>query len=143
MPCHYQILPDDNLVVKTYFGRVTIRCVLKLLDDVVADPKYRDGMAELDDLSHIEDLDISATDISSLADMLIGTGARKRKPTRKAVIAPHGPGRCAAVGFTALVENKQKFQMGVFENYADAADFLGISDFAGVRRTVAVSVRIN
>jgi hypothetical protein len=142
MPCHYQIFPKENLVAKTYFGRVTTKCILKLIDDFEADPDYREGMMEFDDLSGIEVLDISATDISRLADLLICLGIRKQRPARKAVLVSSGPGRVAAFGFFKPAGCNKRVQFDVFDNLSDAGDFLGVSDFARFWRAMRKDLQV-
>ncbi len=143
MPCHYQILPEENLVAKVYFGRVTTKCVLKLMDDFEADPKYREGMMEFDDLSRVEDLDISATDISHFAELLTGLSVRKRQTTRKAVLAPSGPGRVAAYGFSKLMIGNENIHVAVFDKLSSAAIFLEIKDHSNFKRSLKTEFHIN
>ena len=143
MPCVYQIFPESNLVTTVFFGRVTTRCVLRLFDEFAADPDFRDGMLEFDDLSRVEDLDISATDLSQFAELATGLCARRLKPTRAAMYAPCGPGRVGAYGFCKMVEGNSHFQAEAFDDLADAALFLGVSTNCVVRGAVGVEYRIN
>ena len=143
MPCHYRIFTHENLIAKSFCGRITTRCVLKLLDDIEADPRYRDGMLEFDDLTRVEDLDITATDIMHFADLVVGMEARKRKPTRKAILAGYGPGQVAAHGFCKMVEGAEKYEARVFENLSDAISFLGISNGAIFRKSLMTGVTVN
>ena len=126
MPCHYLIFPQENLVAKSYTGRITARCVLSLLDRMEEDPNYAEGMQEYDDLSEVADLAITATEMGHFADLLSGLSARRRRPTRKAAYAPHGPGRIAARGFEDLVRGNPNYQMRSFDFFEDAMLFLDI-----------------
>lgn len=143
MPCRYKIFVDENLVAKTFFGRVTTQCVLKLLDDIEFDRDYREGMLEFDDLSGISDLAITATDIAHFADLLTGLNLRKRKPTKKAIFAPNGAGRAAAHGFSNLVEGAQGFEVGVFGNFETAMSFLGVESDKDLCRSLETGIVVH
>lgn len=143
MPCHYQIFQKENLVAKTFFGRVTTKCVLNLLDNIESDQKYRDGMLEFDDLSNVADLAITATDIARFADLIVGLNRRKRLPTKKAILAGPGPGRAAAYGFCKMVEGAKGIEVKVFEEYSEALPFLDISSDECLRRFLAVRRVVN
>lgn len=142
MPCEYRIFADMNLIVKTFSGCVTTKCVLELLDRVEEDPNFREGMAELDDLRDVVDLAITATDIGHFAAMVKGFSQGKRRPTKKAVIAPSGPARIAAQGFYSEVEGTKGLEVGVFGDVKDALVFLSIPapDFARFLETNQISV---
>ena len=143
MPCHYEIFPAENLVAKTYCGRVTAKCVLRLLDDIECDRNYQEGMAEFDDLSQVADLAITATEIGHFADLVSGLSKRKRRPTRKAIFAPHGPGRAAAYGFSKMVEGVKGFEVGVFDDVSAAMTFLGIASDRAFDRTLVSGLKVH
>lgn len=128
MPCEYWILPAQNLVVKAYSGRVTAKCVLTMLDELEGDPAYVEGMREFDDLSGVEDLAITATDIAHFADLVSGLRSRRRMPAKKAVFAVEGPSRVGAFGFSKMLENHPSLKVGVFDDLSEAAAFLGVSE---------------
>ena len=143
MPCAYKILEDKYVVAKKYFGRVTTKCVLNLIDAIEEDPKFREGMMEFADLCDVVNLDISATDISHFADLMTGFSLRKRSPTRKAVYAPHGAGRAAAFGFQKLVEGFETLEVGVFATMHEAIDFLRVDDASEFRALDSADFQIN
>ena len=120
--------PHDDLVIKTYSGRVTARCVLSLLDRIEEDERYREGMAELDDMRLVSDLAITATEIGHFVDLLTGFSNRKRRPTRKAVLAATGPARIAAEAFCRETEFMESLKVGVFCEPEDAFQFLGTAN---------------
>lgn len=125
MPCHYKIIPSENLVAKSYWGLVTARCVLQMLDDIEDDALYQEGMAEFDDLSSVTDFAITPSEIDRFADLVTGLSNRKRRPTKKAVFAPSASVRDAANHFSKLVEGSNGVEVGVFENRSEALAFLG------------------
>ena len=143
MPCHHKIFVGENLVAKTFFGRVTTTCVLKLLDDIEFDRDYREGMLEFDDLSGISDLAITPTDIAHIADLLTGLNLRKRKPTKKAIFAPNGAGRAAAHGFSNMVKGVPGIEVGVFGNFETAMRFLGIDSDKDLCRSLEAGIAIH
>ena len=143
MPVGYQIYPERNLIKKTFSGRVTTREVLKILDDIEADIDYREGMMELDDLCAVTDLDITATEIAHFADLVTGLNTGKRHPSRKAVLAPHGPARVAAHGFRKLVEGAEGFDVEVFDDMAKALAYLRIGHDDKFSRSLALGLKVH
>ncbi len=141
MPCHYQIFPQHHLVAKRFTGRVTARCVLKLLDDIESDARYRDGMFEFDDLTEVDDLAISATEIGNFADLIKGLKTRNRRPSKKAILAPHGPGRAAALEFGKLVEGAEDFEVGLFDHISEAFRFLNLEESCKVQRMLELKLK--
>ena len=128
MSCDYQILTNDNLVLKSYFGQITYRCVLDLLDRIEIDPDYREGMFELDDLRGVTDFAITGAEVRKFADLIKGVNTRRRKPTRKAVLSPHAQGQLATLTFAREVEDVPGLEVAVFTDPASALDFLDISN---------------
>lgn len=127
MPCDYRIFSDDNLVVKKYCGRITYRCVLELLDRMEEDPRFHEGMMEFDDLRCISDLAITASELEKFVDLIRSINTRKRRPTRKAILAPSGAARIAAEGFCKEFEGVSKLEIRVFADPETAFAFLGVS----------------
>lgn len=126
MQCSFRIFTEFNLVYKTYPARVTYKTVLALLDALEAEPLFTDGMMELDDLRAVTDLAITATELERFADLITGINIRKRRPSKKAVVAPAGPGRIAALGFNAIMKDIPGPEIGVFDTVDEALAFLGV-----------------
>ena len=143
MPCEYEIFPAQNLVMKRFWGRVTARCVLRMLDDIEEDSLYREGMVEFDDLSELVDLAITASEISEFAGLITGLTTRRRRPTRKAIFAPHGPGKAAAHGFCKMVEGCKDFKVAAFDDCSEAMAFLGLSGDPGPDRLAGCSPTVH
>lgn len=143
MPCHYKIFARENLIAKTYSGRITTRCVLKLLDDIEDDQNYREGMLEFDDLRDISDLAITASDIGHFADLIAGLNARKRQPTKKAILAPYGPARTAAFGFCKMVENAKGIEIEVFDETTEAFKYLGLPESGLNQRSLEMGLKVH
>ncbi|MEO0917000.1 MAG: hypothetical protein AAFY31_08460 [Pseudomonadota bacterium] len=128
LPCNYVINENENLIVKTYAGRVTARCVLQMLDMLEVDPAFHEEMREFDDLRDVTDLAITATEIKQFGDLITGCSMRRRRPARKAIVAPSGPGRIAAHGFCQDVRDAEGLEVGVFDEVKDALAFLDITN---------------
>lgn len=137
MPCYYRIFPEEGFVASVYFGRVTAACILELLDSLEADLRYDEDMRSFDDLSRIEVLALSSIDIANFAAMLSGFSARRHLPDRRALFAPNGPGRAAALKFQQLVEGCSTLQVGVFDTASPALEFLGAKSSARLEQLSA------
>lgn len=127
MPCEYQIFVDERLVVKTFFGRITYRCVLDLLDRVESDPLYVPGMSELDDLRGVSDLAYTQEEIRRLADLMKSIYRRRQKHTRKATLATDPRIGRAAYDLCKAIEDPPSLRIGVFSDLGEAGSFLGLS----------------
>ncbi|SIO32013.1 hypothetical protein [Vannielia litorea] len=126
MPCDYKIVPRRALVVKIYVGRVTARCILDMYDRMEADPEYREGFKEFDDFRDVTDFAVTVTELGNFAQLTKGFTARKRLPTRKAVVVPDGPIRDAVLSVIRMVGEEEMLQVATFDDVSEALAFLGI-----------------
>ncbi len=128
MPCEFRIHTSRNLVEKTYFGRLTTKCVLDMLDRLEEDPEYQSGMMEFDDLRAVTDLAIPPEDVARFADLMMALTSRRRTCTRKAVVTESEDVRRAVESFASEIEGNSGLEVGIFDNRSCAFAFLGVPD---------------
>jgi len=108
-----------------------------------AGKNYEEGMLEFDDLRDVTDLAITATEIEYFAELRVGSNKRSKQPFKKAMLAPKGPGRVAAYGFSKLIEGRAGVEVSVFDEIIDAVKFLGLSEGSTFLRTIKLSLKIH
>lgn len=142
MPGTYWIDGPTKLIMKRYWGVVTSRCVLSILDTVVLDPQHMSGMHEISDLREVTDLEISTVEIGHFAELIKGYNARVHGLVRKAVVTEDEQLLSAAAFFQTLVQ-ESKLEVGVYPCMYGALDFLSIEDISDRARLAAHRITYN
>lgn len=127
MPGHYIILSDLNLVLQTFTGTVTAKCVLEVIDNSEEDEDYRDGMLELADWRDVTDLQITSDELSSLVDLTNGLSHRRSIVTRRAIVATSEIVCTTFRTAKRQVRANENLVEKLFSNVDSACDFLGLS----------------
>lgn len=101
----YQIIPEKNLIIETFSGRVTLDDVVSFLKGILDDPDYSPELNGIVDFREA-DLDVSYDEIRGLVDWLASRETRARGYWAFVTDRPvtHGISRI----FAALAEGLQR-----------------------------------
>lgn len=116
----YEIVPEKNLLIETFSGRVTLDDVVTFLQEILEDPDYSPGMNGIADLREV-DLDVSYDQVRELVDWLGSLEKRTRGYWAFVTGRPvtHGISRI----FAALGEDLQE-RIEYFDSLEEATRWL-------------------
>ncbi len=116
----YEIIPEKNLLIETFSGRVTLDDVVTFLQEILEDPRYSPEMNGIADLREV-DLDVSYDQVRELVDWLGSLETRTRRRWAFVTGRPvtHGISRI----FAALGEDLQE-RIEYFDSLEEAIRWL-------------------
>jgi hypothetical protein len=126
-PLDYDIDEDQGVVCLRGSGEVTNDDMQNMPTRVAADPRLRNGMLSLTDLSNITEYKVTTAGIERYMSTLEST-REVRGQSRAAIVAP----RDLHFGMARVLELKSEgrglLQFKVFRNREEACEWLGIDD---------------
>lgn len=143
LPCTYQIYRQAGLLRKVFSGTLTARPILHMIDQIESDPSYKEGMAQLIDMTAVTNFAVTISEIAHFADLVIGLNAREGKHLRIALLVSNASGRAGAFAYCRMLEGKTTISAEPFETLPEALAFLGISNDVALRQSLLASARVN
>jgi hypothetical protein len=134
MPIHRAF--RDDVLVLTYLGDFTTQDSIDAVEEAIADPAFRRGMAILFDTRSVVASALPADDLTRRVEWAVSLAARGFRPQFATVIAPSRE-RIAKSGVRLIVG---RVAMGVFDTMKEALTWLSTPDDA-VPRTCWVCRR--
>ncbi len=126
MGVSYRILPELNLVVVRYSGRLTTNDNIQSILKYVNDPEYDSGHNFLLDFSEGTEFDIDFPQMLGMVSRLRPIYSNRTGSSTTAIYAPSD----VAFGIARMYENLRGAQspnaVGVFRKFDDARTFLGL-----------------
>ncbi|MGV6811513.1 MAG: hypothetical protein ACWA47_04645 [Brevirhabdus sp.] len=136
MPSAYYIFPSDDLLLVRYWGTLTPRCVLGLIDELSDDPGFRDGMNELDDLRGVTEFALSEAELGQMAALVAGLNLVSEMPRKKALLVTDQTTIHPARSYAKLLRAQSNIDVQVFMQLDEATRFLGV-DGSPVARQIS------
>jgi len=130
LPSAHHVFPEHDLLLVRYWGVITPNCVLRLIDELDQDPRYRTDLRELDDLRQATGFAISEEELVRMADLVAAVNQRSNTPRSKAILATDPDIAAALTHYTSLLAKQSKIDARVFSGLGDAAQFLGLDPAA-------------
>ena len=126
----YSIHPEFSLLCKRLSGHVTHEQLTELGQRAFSDARYEKSMRVFEDLRNLETVDFDYNRVRSL-----GQSVAKRFTGYSVVIrtAHYAPGDLAfgiARMFQTILSDSQNLDIGVFRDFDEAVDFLGLPEEA-------------
>ena len=123
MPIDYRFVPEHDLVVMTFAGKVTNEDLLEHGRRIVDDASIPEPHVELADLRSVEELEVSVEAISSL--ICLERSGPRSGTSKLAIVAPGDQ----AFGVSSLykVQNApHRPSIAVFRTLEEATEWLGV-----------------
>ena len=127
MPCTYHFKKKPDLLIKVFWGNVTLCEVLSMYDRLLIDPKLPTARFEYCDLSGIEETNLDARSMKKLFDILSGQYLRRLDTfERGATIADSGPSQFIAHRYRMSLPEDVAAKVKIVASHEEALDWLGL-----------------